>query len=47
MRLYMSLRDVSRAEFEGVVQRLSRSAGHFTTDVTSTNYLRVVSEHLP
>lgn len=47
VRLYMSLRDVSRAEFEGVVQRLLRSAGHFTTDVTSTNYLRVVSEHLP
>lgn len=46
VRLYMSLRDVSRAEFEGVVQRLSRSAGHFATHVASANYLRVVSEHV-
>ena len=47
VRLYMSLRDVSKAEFEGVVQRLSRSAGHFSTGVTSTNYIRIVGEHLP
>jgi hypothetical protein len=46
VRLYMSLRDVNQAEFERVVQRLSRSAGHFTTDVASTNYIRTVGEHL-
>ena len=46
VRLYMSLRDVSQAEFEGVVQRLARSAGHFSTSVSSTNYIQTVGEHL-
>jgi hypothetical protein len=46
VRLYMSLRDVSQAEFESTLQRLSRSAGHFTTDVASTNYIRTVADHL-
>jgi len=41
-RLYLSLRDVSQAEFEGVVQRLSRSAGTFHTDLISTNYIKNV-----
>jgi hypothetical protein len=41
--LYLSLRDVSQAEFEGVVQRLSRSAGTFHTDLISTNYLQNVA----
>ena len=41
--LYMSLRDVSQAEFEGVVQRLSRSAGTFHTDLISTNYIKNIA----
>jgi len=38
-RLYMSLRDVSRAEFEAVARRLKRSARTFSDGDTSTNYL--------
>lgn len=38
-RLYLSLRDVSRAEFEAVAHRLYQSARHFRTDLTSTNLL--------
>ena len=41
-RLYMSLRDVSRAEFEAVAQRLALSAKHFSRGYSSTNYFRVV-----
>jgi hypothetical protein len=37
-RLYLSLRDVSQAEFEAVVNRLGRSAKTFRTHVDSTNY---------
>ena len=37
-RLYMSLRDVSRAEYEGVVRRLARSARRFAMGYTSRNY---------
>jgi hypothetical protein len=37
-RLYMSLRDVSRAEFEAIAQRLTRSARHFSFGAGSTNY---------
>jgi hypothetical protein len=37
-RLYMSLRDVSRAEFEAVVKRLAKSARTFAIGYTSTNY---------
>ena len=44
--LSMSLRDVSQAEFEGVVQRVSRSAGHFSTGLTSTNDLETVANQL-
>ena len=46
-RLYMSLRDVSRDEFEAVAQRLSVSARHFAAGPSSTNYLRSVGRHLP
>lgn len=45
-RLYMSLHDVSRAEFEAVVQRLSRSARRFSAGAASTNYLRIVSANM-
>jgi hypothetical protein len=46
VRLYMSIRNVSQAELAGVAQRLSRSAGHFSTSITSTNYIREVGGHL-
>lgn len=41
-RLYMSLRDVSQAEFEAVVERLHLSAKHFQTHVGSINYFQEV-----
>ncbi|MBJ6760070.1 hypothetical protein JGU66_04795 [Myxococcaceae bacterium JPH2] len=41
-RLYMSLRDVSEAEFEAVAQRLHQSAKHYNTHVGSTNYFQHV-----
>jgi hypothetical protein len=37
-RLYLSLRDVSRAEFEAVANRLRVSARTFSTRIDSTNY---------
>ena len=45
-RLYMSLRDVSRAEFEAVAQRLSRSARRYADGPGSRNYIRLLSQHL-
>ena len=42
VRLYLSLRDVSQAEFEAVVNRLSQSARWHSTHVGSTNYYREV-----
>jgi hypothetical protein len=45
-RLYMSLVDVSRAEFEAIAQRLTRSARHFRTDAASRNYFEIVGEQL-
>jgi len=45
-RLYMSLRDTSQAEFEAVAQRLSLSARHFSLGSGSTNYYRIIREHL-
>ena len=45
-RLYLSLREVSRAEFEAVAQRLSRSASRHSQGVGSRNYFRNLSEHL-
>jgi hypothetical protein len=41
-RFYMSLRDVSRSEFEAVIQRLAQSAKNFSQGYSSTNYFRVV-----
>lgn len=41
-RLYMSLRDVSKAEFEAVADRLHRSARHHATHTGSINYYREV-----
>ncbi|MFP2930451.1 hypothetical protein ACLESO_35685 [Pyxidicoccus sp. 3LG] len=41
-RLYMSLRDVSQAEFEAVVERLHQSAKHHQTHVGSINYFQDV-----
>jgi hypothetical protein len=43
-RLYLSLRDVSRAEFEAVVDRLRISAQTFASRLDSTNYHRCVLE---
>jgi hypothetical protein len=37
-RLYLSLRDTSREEFEAVALRLNTSARTFTTHLSSTNY---------
>jgi len=43
-RLYLSLRDVSRAEFEAVADRLRASARTFSTRLDSTNYHHFVLE---
>jgi hypothetical protein len=43
VRLYMSLRDVSRAEFEAVATRLARSARAFALSESSTNYVKTIS----
>ncbi|PTL83801.1 hypothetical protein [Vitiosangium sp. GDMCC 1.1324] len=45
-RLYMSLRDVSQAEFEAVANRLSQSAKWHSSHVGSTNYYREVLQGL-
>ena len=45
-RLYLSVTDTSRSEFEGVARRLAKSAKTFSKGPTSTNYYRVVSEHI-
>jgi len=45
-RLYMSLRDVSRAEFEAVAARLARSARTFAKGESTRNYYRIVSSHM-
>ncbi len=47
MRLTMSLRDLSQAEFEGIAGRLARSAKHFATHETSTNYVDVMDRTFP
>ncbi len=41
-RLYLSLRDVSRAEYEALTHRLSKQARRFCSHVGSTNYHRKV-----
>lgn len=43
-RLYLSLRDVSRAEFESLAGRLRLSARTFSTRIDSTNYHHFVLE---
>jgi len=43
-RLYMSLRDVSQAEFEGVASRLARSAKTFSEGPTSRNYFDIIGK---
>ena len=43
-RLYLSLRDVSRDEFEAVAARLCVSARTFASRLDSTNYHRLVLE---
>jgi hypothetical protein len=45
VRLYMSVRDVSRLEFEAVVDRLRRSAKHFALDATTANYYHLIKDH--
>ncbi len=42
-RLYMSLKDVSRAEFEGVISRLAKSAKTFSSGPSSINYINTVA----
>lgn len=46
VRLYMSLRDVSQAEFEAVVQKLSRSASRCSEGAASKNYIALLQQHL-
>lgn len=41
-RLYLSLRDASRAEFEAVTGRLALSARHFSMGPTSRNYIETL-----
>ena len=41
-RLYMSLGDASRAEFEAVAGRLALSARHFSMGPTSRNYIETL-----
>lgn len=45
-RLYMSLRDVSQAEFEAVANRLSKSARHMSQGEVSANYLYLLEDTL-
>lgn len=45
-RLYMSVVNVSQAEFDAVCRRLSKSAGHFGMGPTSTNYCEVLATSL-
>ena len=45
-RLYMSMFDVSQAEFDAVARRLSQSAGRFADGPTSKTYCEVVGEGL-
>jgi hypothetical protein len=45
-RLYMSLFDVSQAEFEAVFNRLTRSAKGYMENGASTNYIRMLHDQL-
>ena len=46
IRLYMSVRDVSRAEYDAVLRRLTRSARTFAMGYTSMNYTENVLDPL-
>ncbi|HEX7602548.1 MAG TPA: hypothetical protein VF316_13120 [Polyangiaceae bacterium] len=43
-RLYLSMRDVSEAEYEAVMRRLARSARTFSEGAVSRNYLATLRE---
>ena len=43
-RLYLSLRDVSEAEYEAVMRRLARSARSFSDGAISRNYLATLRD---
>jgi len=45
--VYVGAVDTSRAEFEAVLQRLSRSASRFGTNSTSTNYVATIADTFP
>jgi hypothetical protein len=45
-RLYLSLRDVSPAEFEAVLNRLTRSAKHFAQGPASTNLIQLLIKEM-
>ena len=45
-RLYLSLRDVSQAEFEAVCACLTRSAKRYVENGASTNYIRMLHDQL-
>jgi len=46
VRLYLSLRDVSQAEFEAVAARLAKSARTFSEGPTSRNYFEIALKKL-
>ena len=46
VRLYLSLRDGSPAEFEAVLNRLTRSAKRFSENAASTHLMRTLAEQL-
>lgn len=43
VRLYMSLNDVSRDEFQAVVARVALTAKHFSVGPSTTNYFEMLS----
>jgi hypothetical protein len=45
-RLYLSIHDTSEAEYEAVLGRLARSAGRYADGASSTNYLRLIRDHV-
>ena len=46
VRLYLSLRDISQAEFEAVVRRLAHSAQRYSAGYASRNYVEVARRPL-
>lgn len=45
-RLYMSLEDISRAEYEALIERLGKSARHHRAGTVSRNYHAAVSKYV-